>query len=450
MSVVYLCQLSLLAEFKNSSSTRSWVSVPNPNSYPLIATATADKTARVYSLKDFTLHSVLEGGHSRSVRSIAWKPAKNKSDPITLVTGSFDATMGIWRYKNSEEDKSLEKQSSELENENCNGFEIEITHKGKDAVASKSIEKETIKDGEDWDFAIVLEGHDAEIKHVAYSPSGQFLASCSRDKSIWIWEEIGEEGDDEFETVAVLQDHTADVKCISWRRDDGMGELLASAGYDDSIRFWRDSDGEGEWECVAILEAHTGTVWALEWEPDISISKFQSELLGQEEKGVPRLMSASADLTIRLWSKVSAPPPSNRPSYYDSFIPSTMRPGPVMETWEVSASLPQVHKLPIYSISWSEKSGRVLSAGSDGKIVLYEECLIGRQAVGGNIEREWTVIGIFGSSHGPYEVNHITWCGRWDDGRQGEEEIAITTGDDGLVKAWSVIELTSPAKESGG
>jgi WD40 repeat protein len=301
---------------------------------------------------------------------------------------------------------------------------------------------------EDWEFAIVLEGHDSEIKTVSYSPSGQFLASCSRDKSIWIWEEIGEEGEDEFETIAVLQEHTADVKCVSWRRDDGNGEVLASASYDDTIRLWR-GDDDGEWNCVGVLEGHDGTVWSLEWEPEISM-KLLAESSGsqdteEQEKDyspkIPRLLSSSADHTIRIWSQAPAPPPPNRPSYFNSGIPSTMRPAPTTETWEVTSTLPKAHTLPIYSTSWSSKSGRVVSSGGDGKIVIYEEVIRGRTRVGGPIEREWVVAGVLEGAHGPYEVNHVTWCGRYDGGRKGEEEMVVSTGDDGVVRAWVVEDI---------
>jgi WD40 repeat protein len=435
-----LLRILPLAEFKPISTSRAWVSIPNPNGLPLIATATSDKTARVYSLKNFTLHSILEGGHTRSVRSIAWKPTVKNTGTLYIATGSFDSTMAIWkRQEASFAEKEAPKQEHiEQFDDNEDGLEFEIK--------SGRVDDEDSEKGDDWEFSIVLEGHDSEIKTVAYSPSGQWLASCSRDKSIWVWEEIGDEGEDEFETVAVLQEHTADVKFVSWRVDDGNGEVLASASYDDTIRFWR-GDDEGEWSCIAVLEGHEGTVWSLDWEPEISQKTFDPE--PDEESTskdyaprIPRLISSSADCTIRVWTKAPSLPPPNRPSYFNSGIPSTMRPPPAEETWECTATLPKVHDLPVYSVGWSKRTGRVVSTGGDGKIVLYEERKKGRTVVGGPIEREWVVLAALQGGHGPYEINHATWCTRYDAGKKEEgEEMVVTTGDDGVVRAWAIEEI---------
>ena len=140
-------------------------------------------------------------------------------------------------------------------------------------------------DEEEWNFTTLLTGPDSEIKSIAFSPphySANLLATSSRDKSVWVWEEVE---DEEWETIAVCQEHTGDVKCVAWceggrfpkRRkveaDDeeeervvGSRELLASGSYDDTIRLWRDVEEEGDWMCVGVLEGHEGTVWDLCWE----------------------------------------------------------------------------------------------------------------------------------------------------------------------------------------
>jgi WD40 repeat protein len=432
-----------LAEFKPIAGSRAWVSIPNPNGLPLIATATSDKTVRVYSLKNFTLHSTLEGGHSRSVRSVAWKPTVKNNGVLSLATGSFDATMGIWRRREAAPEGGGASNSEIERGDEEADLEVEVLG---DGAVKERLQLRTAKDDgdseseDDWEFAIVLEGHDSEVKNVAYSPSGQWLASCSRDKSIWIWEEVGEEGEDEFETIAVLQEHTADVKCICWRKDDGNGEVLASASYDDTIRLWKEIDGEGEWGSFAVLEGHEGTVWWLDWEPEVSQKKFEDPATEESEAPrIPRLMSCSADTTIRVWTLAPAPPPPNKPSYFNPSIPSTMRPPPADEKWECTAILPKVHDLPVYSVSWSKKTGRVVSAGGDGKIAIYEERTKGRTKVGGAVEREWVVLAVLQGGHGPYEINHATWCTRFDSGKKkDDEEIIVTTGDDGVVRAWTV------------
>lgn len=336
---------------------------------------------------------------------------------------------------------------------------------------------------EDWEFAIVLEGHDSEVKTISYSPSGQWLASCSRDKSIWIWEEIGEDGDDEFETVAVLQEHTADVKYICWRKDDGNGELLASGSYDNTIRFWRE-DGDGEWGCVAVLRGHEGTVWGLDWEPEVSIARFPKISVPADNSAddstttrTPRLISCSADNTIKIWSPTSPIP--SRPTYLHPGIPSTMRIGPRSEDWVCTATLPAAHDLPIYSVSWSPRTGRVVSTGSDSKIVVYEERRkenTDAQSAAPVItttqqqeeeeghqqeekeeksldETEWIIVATLETGHGPYEINHVTWSKRYDNKNSGsgtsgdEEEMIISTGDDGTVKAWVLVDQEVKEKE---
>lgn len=318
---------------------------------------------------------------------------------------------------------------------------------------------------DDWEFTLVLEGHESEVKSVAFSPAGQFLATCSRDKSVWIWEDVGaDEGEDEWETVAVLNEHDGDVKCVAWcpdvpgRTAKGKygADVLASSSYDNNVRIWRE-DGDGEWVSVAVLEGHQGTVWGVQWEADPNKEKF------------PRLMSFSADKTIRIWTvkedNDEQEGDGRNPMFQSGLggIPNTMR-ASVREEWECTAILPAAHKRDVYSAAWSASTGLIASTGSDGIIAVYKEeaslatnghskALSNDTGQTENVNdmpevqrpmgsQNWQLLTTVKNAHGPYEINHITWCRRFDSGSEarGIEEMLVTTGDSGTVKPWKIVE----------
>lgn len=355
-----------------SGSTRSWQSSPHPDpSIPLLATASADKSVNIYSLRDFSLVSTISGGHKRSVRTVAWKDfghqsnkrarEQRKKPPVVLGTGSFDANVGIWQWNDSRR-RQLVPDDDDRGDEQSDG-------RGGAAAGMDEIDM-TIDDedeNEEWHFSTLLTGPDSEIKSIDFSPyhyPANLLATSSRDKSVWIWEEV----DDEiYETIAVLSEHTGDVKSVSWctgaksRRkgvkkrkvqkvgedvdmsegdsnvqvngtasgtsqpsanegdddeDDILGArpILASGSYDDTIRLWRDVEEEGDWICVAVIAKHAGTVWDLKWEsyinyallnlpPSLSPEKEQATIREFELDWQPRIISCSDDLTVRTWRR---------------------------------------------------------------------------------------------------------------------------------------------------
>ncbi|KAK3386993.1 cytosolic iron-sulfur protein assembly protein [Podospora didyma] len=430
--------ISPLPTFKPDLFQRAWTSVPHPI-LPLLATTHA-KSVTVFSLATFSKHSALTGGHSRSVRTATWQPGMT---PPRLVTGSFDATAGLWSWSGG--------------NATSEKLEREVTLSSTEGGDGDEKEEEE----DDWTFNLVLEGHESEVKGVAFSPTGQYLATCSRDKTVWIWEDVGiadGEGEDEWETVAVLSEHDGDVKAVAWCPDvpgrnsrSGGGrsyssDVLASASYDNTVRIWRE-DSDGEWVCVAVLEGHDGTVWGLEWETK-----------PREGDKFPRLLTYSADATIRIWTlrdeaddeEEGGPKGGGDGANYAGFggIPNTMRRS-LREDWDCTAVLPQAHTRDIYSVAWSTATGLVASTGSDGIIALYGENAPTAAATSEEAPLEasakaaakgWQLLATVSNGHGPYEINHVTWCKRYDLGteRKGEEEMLVTTGDDGIVRPWQV------------
>ncbi|KAI1153004.1 WD40-repeat-containing domain protein [Nemania diffusa] len=427
-----------LPPFKPDLYERAWQSIPHPT-LPLLAT-THQKSVTVFSLSTLSAHSTLTNGHERSVRSTTWKP-NLPPHKLCLVTVSFDSTAGLWRWEDEGQGGG-------------GGLEVEITGGTKDDAEEK-----------DWELIVVLDGHDSEIKSVAFSPSGQFLATCSRDKSVWVWEDVGaSEADDEWETVAVLNEHEGDVKAVAWCPDtnrSGRGryssDVLASASYDDTVRIWRE-DGEGEWVCVAVLEGHKGTVWGVQWEPNPKTKRF------------PRLLTWSADRTIRVWSlREEEDEAEGAPRHAWGGlggIPNTMRTS-LKEEWYCTTTLPEAHTRDIYSATWSAESGLVASVGSDGIIAVYKEDVSDASGKGGaatedeaaveldgdvlmsngHTEKtqplmEWKLLSTTPNAHGPYEINHAIWCKRYDAGcppeKRGVEEMLVTTGDDGIVRPWQI------------
>jgi len=439
--------ISPVATLNPPSNTRVWLSSPHPN-LPIVATACSDRSVRIYSLTSFNLLNTISGGHKRSVRSVAWKPGSGPSGPgkngigeSVLATGSFDASAGIWRR--------IEHSSENSTGEDDEPREVDFTRQG------------TEDDEDEWNFAVILDGHESEIKSLAFSTTSPLLATCSRDKSVWIWEELE---DDNFETVAVLQEHEGDVKSVAWHPTE---ELLASGSYDDTVRLWREDIDD--WGCCACLEGHRGTVWWVEFEgaemPGLSSlarqlpNDEQSSLLDLKDKAGPRLISASDDLTIRIWRKI---PNDRKPlSTGQPRIPSIIKSNSIEEQWVEEAQLPRAHERAIYSVSWSKTTGRVVSSGGDGKIVVYEERWGDRPetpetvTVDAGVDQpsssnaasstpespltEWVVVAELEDAHDVFEINHVCWAPRYDNGKRVEgEEVIVSTGDDGEVKVWSL------------
>lgn len=151
------------------------------------------------------------------------------------------------------------------------------------------------------------------MKSASFDCSGVFLATCSRDKTVWIWEME----DGEFECVSVLHGHGQDVKSVVWHPTD---PLLMSCSYDDTIKIWEEA--EDDWYCSETLTGHESTVW------DVAFDRSGG-----------RIASGSDDKTVMVWSKEEG-------------------------KWRQSGTITGSHNRTVYSVDWSRVGPQYLATGA--------------------------------------------------------------------------------------
>ncbi|OAF69194.1 hypothetical protein A3Q56_03012 [Intoshia linei] len=106
-----------------------------------------------------------------------------------------------------------------------------------------------------FDNVSIVTGSGKECKGGSWSQTGDYMATCEKDKNVWIWDVI----DDEIEYNCVINDHKDDVKTVEWIPNN---DVLVSAGSDKSIRMYCNSNDD--WEIVSLIEdAHDSIVWSL-------------------------------------------------------------------------------------------------------------------------------------------------------------------------------------------
>lgn len=253
--------------------------------------------------------------------------------------------------------------------------------------------------------AVCLEGHEAEVKSVAYSSGGGLLATCSRDRSVWIWQ-VGLDFD--YDCVAVLSSHRGDVKRVVWHPHV---EMLLSCGFDQSIRVW--VEDEDDWFCSEELVAHSSTVWDVCFDPTGN-----------------SMASVSANGSLIVWNRESPSP--NIEGGTPRFV--------------VAARVSDVCSEPLYSVDWCPNQPLIAAGGGDDSIYILarsdnssvhpekpEEHNISElngtdDSSTTRLTEQWKIVCKQDRAH-TGDVNYVSW-------NPMHPSLIASCGDDGLIRIW--------------
>ncbi|WP_016952075.1 caspase family protein [Anabaena sp. PCC 7108] len=190
------------------------------NDGKILATASADKTVKIWNSQNYQLLKTITG-HQNRVTSISFSP-----DNQMLASGSADKTIKLWRLADGKLLKTFTGHTDEVTSVDFSpDSQMIVSGSFDNTVKLWRIDGTLVRD---------CIGHSLAISSVKFSPDGKIIAAASWDNSIKIWNVAT------GKLINTFSGHNDGVTSLSFTTDS---QILASGSADHTIKLWNVETG---------------------------------------------------------------------------------------------------------------------------------------------------------------------------------------------------------------